>query len=279
MYQLPPVPAHIGYLTDEQSGRLSQTEPLSYGCLTCDGDKQFRWWADAFDPNQPHEVVDYACDCPGQFVLDRYLSYHGLKRKYANFGWADVLDVNPDAHKAVLDYLANFRGYCRQGTGLLLHGPSGNGKSMLASLVLRYAISTGQRGFWTTFDQMLDLYTTGWRDNAERAWFDKMVRYAPVLVMDDLGKEHAARYETARASLDSVFRTRVQAGLVTMLTTNAERERFKETYKGAILSLSDEACLEVRLTTDDWRGRKFSLDQQEVRDGLTRPITLGGPAR
>ena len=164
--------------------------------------------------------------------------------------------------------------HMRQGTGLFLHGRNGNGKTLLSSLVFRKLLSLGHTGYWATYNEMLALYTSGWRDPDERAWFDATVQRADVLVIDDLGKESVGFQGVSMPALDLVFRARMQAGHVTIFTTNMEEEQFHTRYSSSMTSLVSEACLSREFAAEDWRPTYAGVKEYEVSQGIVRPFAL-----
>lgn len=279
MLTLPSLPPTIRSLTSAESDRLKTKQVIRGSiddwCPTCGGEKSFRWYVDTNVPFEQREVDEYACSCIDQFRLWRYFGYHGLGDLYARFSWGDAHGVSVQTREFVEGYLADLAYHARQGNGLFLHGTNGNGKTLLASLVFRRFLREGYVGYWATWNEMLDLYTTGWRDNEERAWFDATVRNAQVLVIDDLGKESIGRAGVAMPALDSMFRARVQSGQVTIMTTNESADGFRERYSKAIVSLAAEACIDHHFAGADYRAEWAKMKTFERETRLTRPLTFG----
>lgn len=283
MTQLPALPPSVRPLTSAESDRLVGKQaihgPIDLWCPTCFGAKTFRWWNDMSIPLTQRDPVQYDCPCYEQFLLWRWFGYHGVER-YGRTFWGDAFAVPKPIMDKVEDYLSDMDWYSQRGHGLYLHGLTGNGKTLLASLVLRRYMEKGYTGFFATWDTMLDQYTSGWRDEEERAWFDQTVRAAQVLVIDDLGKENANRGEVGRAALDSVIRGRVQGGRVTILTTNLNDADFTKLYSSSIVSLAHEVCESIQFVGSDFRspgdGVRFpDLLNMERTGHLTRPMTFG----
>jgi hypothetical protein len=282
MTSLLQVPPTLRALTDEEIERVDRDHPrpedktIDTWCPTCWGTKRFTFYAadELKLPHRERRLSDYECICLGQFKLWRLFHYTGLGEHYGRLGWADVLGVDGGVFEFIHDYLANLEMHLRQGTGLYLTGPNGNGKTLLASLVFRHFLALGYSGCWTTYNEMLDLYSATWRNQDEKAWFDNTVKRAQVLVIDDLGKESVNLQAMSNAALDMVFRHRVQSGHVTILTTNMADDELRERYSRSMISLITEACLSRAVPGEDWRQAYFEIKQYETMRYIVRPFTL-----
>lgn len=279
MRTLLPLPPAIRTLGDAETDRLRR----QYGdiqssladCPTCRGRLTFRWYDDMLLPEEKRQVVDYECNCVDQFRLSRYLLNAGMDRVYGRYFWGDANRVDPKTYEFAMEYHENASAYLDNGTGIFLHGERGNGKSLIASLIFKQLLGLGATGYWTTFDQMLDRYSSTWRDVEERAWFDRTVRNARVLVVDDIGREAPNRQAMSTSAVDSIFRTRTQSGLATLVTTNLKEGDFQTRYTASVTSLVNEMCLHQHVIGEDWRTRLAAVHLADIRNGLSRPYTLG----
>ena len=73
------------------------------------------------------------------------------------------------------------------------------------------------------------------------------------VALDDLGKEHLGRSGFQFAELDSLFRTRYQRGLPTLLSSNTPMKDWPETYSPSFESFIHEACAIFPMTMRDYR--------------------------
>lgn len=278
MNLLTPLPAHVGLLNDVDNERLEQLfklPPDSAHCATCDGTGTFRFYDDMRKPELEREVVDYICPCFEQFVLQRYLLNAGIGTAFAQLFWGDATGVDAKTVQVVLDYAKKIDNYLAHGLGLFLHGEHGNGKSLVSSLLLKKLLSEGYDGYWITLDEMLSRYQETWRGGKdERSWFDRRMRNVRVLVVDDMGREFEGR-TTAASSVDTIFRTRVQNGLTTIITTNLTQEKFIARYTNGIESLVTEACIHHEVIGGDWREALRERKRREVELDIRRPFTFG----
>lgn len=242
----------------------------------CRASRSFRFYDDIELPVAERTVVEYTCPCEDQFRLSRYLLHCGIGLRYARMWWGDTQAAAPASQAFIINYAVECERYANNGIGLFLHGNNGNGKTMFATLMLKKFLSLGYDGYWTTFDQLLDRYTSTWRNPEERIWFDRTVRNAPVLVVDDVGRESSGRKSTVSvAAIDSMFRTRAQNALTTIVTTNESREQFMLGYSKAVASLVSETCLAHEFVGADWREQAHQQVTREMALGISRPVTLG----
>lgn len=271
-YLPPPPPAGIRLLSDPERARLEEdypAVPTSYeDCLTCGGDKTFQWW----HPEQPDQVADWQCDCPGQWVLHRYLLHCGVGTYYQRLGWRDVR-AEQGAVDFVHAYLARADAYVRAGIGMVLHGTKGNGKTLLSSLALKRLIGDGYDARFVTMIELLDAYTAGWRDSERKVSFDGRLKNVRLLVIDDLGKELRGN-DLPRATIDEVLRHRIAGGFPTWVTTNKTLDELAGVYGEFVMSLLTEQSVSYHFTGPDYRPEVLGRRADEVGAGLTRPVML-----
>lgn len=273
--QLSPNPAAVRILRTDETTRLRARYPdlprTPRDCKTCRGTGTFRWYADG----SRTEIADYECDCDEQFLLHRWLLNSGVELHYQRLAWTDAATVETAALDVAGDYINNVDHYIAAGLGLVFHGGYGTGKTLLSSLLLKSLLGRGVDGYFATFQDLLDTYTKGWRDDEQATWFDKRVRNAGILVIDDIGRENHNRSAVVESALDSVLRSRVSADRPTLITTNKSIEDIGTLYSGNAVSLLSESSLVYRFTGADFRPRLNDRNRTEAQNRLTRPLVLG----
>lgn len=286
MFELEPPPAGVRLLTNPEVERLQARYrdllPRSPDeCPTCRlpawpkpgrATGEFVWW----NPDRTG-YGHWKCNCVDQWTLNRYFLNAGIEVAYQRLGWADVTHVDPAIVATVQEYLVNAEGYVRAGYGLILHGRQGNGKTMLATLVLKHLLGEGYSGYFTTFADLIAVFTQTWRKDEERAWFDQCIRNVAFLVVDDPGREYGGAIGAgiAGAAFDAVLRHRVAASLPTIVTTNLDPEKFEESYGGNIIGLLSEKSVGVPFSSESFRKEHKARTKQEIDLGLVRPVVVG----
>lgn len=277
MHQLPPLPDTIRVLTADESERLDTLYPnlpkSLTDCVTCGGKKKFLWYED-YGTSEDRNVVEYECPCSDQFILHKYLLNAGVLKSGQRLALGDCIEVDEKALDAAAEYLESADYYVNRGIGMIFHGTHGSGKTLLSTIMLKQLLGVGIDGYFTTFTNLLDNFAAGWRDDKNRAWFERRVRNAALLVVDDIGREMAGRNSMASASLDNVFRSRVQDSLPTIVTTNLSMHDFEQSYSTGVMSLVSETSLSYEFAGRDFRPTQRDRNRKEAMQRLSRPITL-----
>jgi len=150
------------------------------------------------------------------------------------------------------------------GLGLALVGLPGHGKTTLASVALQELIrtmpvSSNQPGLFMDYPKYLRLEKESWTDSEAKDLIQKIngdVRDAiPLFILDDLGKEYRTASGWSENMFDAVLRSRFNAGLPTIVTTNVKFSKWRSTYGEAMESFAHEAFMwaDVELETGDRR--------------------------
>lgn len=271
-----PLPPGIRVLSDEEGSRLNSLYPdlpkTLAQCVTCKGQQTFIWRGAGGEPTR------FDCDCVSQRIMHRYFLHSGIGLRYQRLSWVDLdtQAVDQTALSRVLDYAEHAEHYVSIGAGLMLQGKDmGTGKTMMATLLLKRLLADGIDGYFTQFNEMLDAHTAGWRDEEQKVWFDRRVRNAGVLVIDDVGRENKNRIDVIEAMFDSVLRARHDNCKPTIITTNKTAEEFESLYRSNIMSLLSETSETVQVRGADYRPQVKAKQAEERTLGLTRPVVVG----
>jgi DNA replication protein DnaC len=274
--EIPPNPLAIRTLRDDELARLRESRPdlptTPRNCVTCAGRGTFRW------KDAQGEPTDWTCNCVEQFVLHRYLLHAGIDLRYQRLGWADVKRPAPGSVDLVWDYVENSDFYLTGGAGLTLFGDIGTGKTLLGTLLLKSLLAQGHDCYSTTFYNMINAHTRGWRDKDQEAWFVRRITNAKVLLIDDIGREvknDAASLRVIESMFDHVIRSRVAACRPTIVTTNLTDGEFLTLYKSNVLSLLAGSNIRHHFKGESYRdGPEMARLDDERKARLTRPIVL-----
>jgi DNA replication protein DnaC len=267
-------PPTIRTLTSEEAERLRRTYPdcpsTPAQCITCKGTGKFTWW-DEPASNQ-RLAVEYECPCKDQWVLHRRLLISGIGEAYQRLSWADMTWCEDGALEMALDYHDRREVYIDNGYGLLFHGEKATGKTALATLLLKRLIGDGVDGYFTTFNEMIQVFTSGWSTPDDKDWFHRRIKNARVLVIDDPGKEmHSS---LPGPLLDEVLRHRTAGLRPTIITTNHTLKQFAEKYGEYVMSLLQERCHTYEFKGSPARLKANTRSEQEMDMGLKRPLVL-----
>jgi len=202
----------------------------------------------------------------------------------ARLGW--TLDDCTDAPKTVIEGLRRWldgvregkvilaAGNPRCGRGVLLYGQPGRGKTTLAlatiqDMLLDFPLEAFapaenrvlvRPAYFATFNDILDLkgQTMGDAEDLEEEnrLYDGMLGKCRddaynirVLIIDDVGKEHASLSGWQKSMLHHILRTRFNNGLPTIVTTNIARDDWSATYGDATGSFVKEAFIYIPVET------------------------------
>jgi DNA replication protein DnaC len=285
-----PLPPGIGTLLNPEGAELAAEHsnlPHSPAeCITCHGTKTFRWYVDAGYT----EVGYYACPCEDQYIAHRYFLRAGIPLNYQRMHWTDLHTEDKARDEAIGDYVENAEGYLNAGTGMILTGEAGAGKTLISALLLKRLLGTvgtdgkSRTGRMVDTSRLVTEYMATWsRDGASMAKYrlNRDVLNVDILVVDDLGRERQGgthdqnARSAAQSSLEAIFRHRVQACLPTIVSTNKTSGDLHGSYGSHITNVLDECSVIVNFTGENGRPVTQRRTIAEVQKRLVRPIFYG----
>ena len=151
------------------------------------------------------------------------------------------------------------------GLGLLLIGEPGHGKTTLASVALQELIRTmAIPGLFMDYPKYLRMEKESWAQGENKDKLRETVReiygdakYSmPIFVLDDLGKEYTTQSGWSENTFDALLRSRFNAGLPTVITTNVPLNKWRAAYGEPMASFAYEAFIEVKVESDKGDRRK-----------------------
>ena len=163
------------------------------------------------------------------------------------------------------------------GVGMVLVGEPGHGKTTLASTALqslirgmspealgspgRYPKNVGvfmdypkllriQKSQFSNFDEDVQRQLDGLYGDSD------ILTNVPFFVLDDLGKEYRTASEWAENQFDALIRSRFNAGLPTIITTNVPLAQWGQVYGTPMGSFINEAFVPIAVTAPKGDRRK-----------------------
>lgn len=162
-------------------------------------------------------------------------------------------------------YVANFDTMRKQGTGLLLCGQVGTGKSFLAAAIANELISQGTPCLMTNFSRIIS--RIGEKFGGDQKYLDNLNRF-DLLVIDDLGAERDTEYTWEKVM--DVIDARYRAGLPIIITTNLGPKDLTDRAdirRQRVFSRLKEMCVLLEVKGPDRRGKKMQ-DKLETAKSL-----------
>ena len=301
-FRLPLLPPEVVPLDGEDADRVTKELDGRFStpqdCPTCGGSKQFRWYTHAgLEVDGPcsrgvmspvpvdrlisalpaTEIGWFDCPCEDQWESLRYMMGAGVGLHDQKLSLSDLVSDEP--RQALWRYSEHFKEYIRAGTGMLMYGSNGNGKTMAAVLLAKDLLSQGVKAYFTTYAQLIQTAFASYQSEEAKEWYYQKVRGAHLLVIDDVGKELRMGMQrdisnVAVHLIDDVLRHRYSTGLPTVVTTNELLVGLTAGYGSGVLSLMSENMITFNFTGGDWRTKARARFDAEVDQGLTRPIVF-----
>lgn len=164
-------------------------------------------------------------------------------------------------------YVANFDAMRSQGTGLLLCGSVGTGKSFLAAAIANELISQGTPCLMTNFSRIISRISE--KFGGDQKYLDDLNRF-DLLIIDDLGAERDSEFTWEKVM--NVIDARYRAGLPLIVTTNLNPKDLydpSDIRRQRVFSRLKEMCIFLEVNGADRRSKK-------MQDKLTAAKSLLG---
>lgn len=199
--------------------------------------------------------------------IERMQQRAGMGNRERRKTFAD-LEQTPDNYAAIMTAKEYAQSYidreARRKPSLFICGDLGTGKTHLAAAMANAIIEQGRPVKYATFSQMTQeiraaFYAESKETEAETA---RKYKTAPLLFLDDLGKEKATEWSTAQ--LFALIDDRYNNGRPTVITSNYTLDELtdKLTPPGgdkmtaaAIVDRLWEDCQQVQINGQSWRRR------------------------
>lgn len=163
-------------------------------------------------------------------------------------------------------YVANFDAMREQGTGLLLCGQVGTGKSFLAAAIGNELIDQGTPCLMTNFSRIISRVSE--KFGGDQKYLDDLNRF-DLLIIDDLGVERDTEFTWEKVM--NVIDARYRAGLPLIITTNLEPKDFTDRgdiRRQRVFSRLKEMCVCLEVRGVDRRSKKMQDKLQTAKSLL-----------
>ncbi len=195
----------------------------------------------------------------------------------AKYTFANDDGSNPKITEVMKNYIANFATFYETGTGLLLYGGCGTGKTFAACEVANALIDKGHPVLATNIAkilnppspwsaQSLNFIPTSTYDRMPH--MDTLSKYR-LLIIDDLGAERDTSY--AKEQVYNVIDSRYRTGLPMIITTNMSIEELKKPRDIASVRIYDrilERCFPVEVNGKSHRRKAIIENYADTKEKL-----------
>ena len=194
----------------------------------------------------------------------RKMGFPDAEMQRCNFDLDD--NQNPKITNAAKKYVENFKDIKKRGSGLLLFGNVGSGKTFTAACVANALIDRGYPCLVTNFARLTN--TISGMYDGKQAYIDGLNKF-DLLVIDDLGSERETEYmgEIVHNIIDSRYR----ANLPLIITTNlslTDLQNPSDVRKQRIYSRLLEMCIPINVPGDDRRLKKGKNEYEYMKNIL-----------
>ena len=207
------------------------------------------------------------CDCKKE-ELNKYKEYEQLMERdkakkvcFMQSNMADWTFANDDKQNekisnAMKRYVEQFESdFRKSGTGLLLYGSVGTGKTYYAACIANELIDKGYRVLMTNFARLTNQLQGKFEGKQE--YLDSLNDYS-LLIIDDLGAERDSEY--MQEIVFNIIDARYRSGLPFIITTNLSLNELMNTDKLAHKRIYDrilERCHPVKVDGKSRRTENF----------------------
>lgn len=165
------------------------------------------------------------------------------------------------------NYVAQWPQMLRSGSGLLLWGNVGTGKTYIAACIANALLDKGVSVLMTSFARMLGALP-GPASGEQTETIDQWIRY-PLLIIDDLGIERDTPYTMEQVY--HIIDSRYRSGKPMIITTNLTMQELEHPESREKMRIYDrilECCTPVRVDGTHIRGAKRTENREFAREYL-----------
>ncbi len=200
------------------------------------------------------------CECRADMIARRRAANlsNVLPKRYRNASLESTVmhDIRARARTQVREverYLADLETQLESGRGLWFFGRPGTGKTELAMLVSKTALTAGHSVAIYTMPRLLAEIRKTYDDGSDTTYLDLLDRLAEVdlLHLDDVGAQQTSPWVLEQ--LYAIVNARYEEERAIILTTNLEREELAAQIGERTVSRLEHMCVVLPLTGEDQR--------------------------
>lgn len=193
----------------------------------------------------------------------RRACFQGTNR--ADWSFENDDKQRPQLSQAMQRYAEQFDEYLDSGSGLILYGPKGTGKTYMAASIANRVIDKGYSAYMTNFSQAANNLQATFE---KQEYIDQLCNY-DLLAIDDLGTERKSEF--MQEQVFNIIDARYRSGKPIVITTNLTTEELGQPGKiesGRIYDRILERCLPVKVDGNSRRRQKAATSWQQMRANL-----------
>jgi DNA replication protein DnaC len=237
-------------------------------CKVCE--KRVETIINVFGKNKKVRCI---CECKKK-ELDEYKEYEKLQERekikkvcfmqsnMADWTFANDDKKNKELSDAMRKYADQFEEFKKSGTGLLLYGSVGTGKTYYSACISNELIDKGYTVLMTNFARLTNQLQGKFEGKQE--YLDSLNDYS-LLIIDDLGAERNSEY--MQEIIFNIIDARYRSGLPFIITTNLTIDVMMSTDNIANKRIYDrilERCYPVKVDGTSRRTESFKNNIMEV---------------
>lgn len=268
----------FGNVINEISGTVPHSEKEYMGedgllhCLICHRNVQTE-----VEFMGKKKVVRCICDCrrkemdafnerEKQINIDRKRNVCFMEAKMKDWTFQNDDRKNAEISDAIKNYAEKFEDFKKEGTGLLLYGTVGTGKTYYAACIANSLLDKDIDVLMTNFS-ILTNKIAGMKEGKQN-YIDSLNKYK-LLIIDDLGIERNTEY--MQEMVFNIIDCRYRSGLPFIITTNLTAAELKKTSDVGYSRIYDrilERCFPIEVSGASRRRQNLKDNYKNVKEKL-----------
>jgi DNA replication protein DnaC len=159
--------------------------------------------------------------------------------------------------KYITPYLRNIDKNIAKGDGFLFFGNNGRGKTATAVLIAMEARRNFASVYFIQTEELREYVLSKEMFDDNYSVLDR-VKEVDLLILDDLGKEHADQNAWSAKLIENVLRVRIANKRSTIITTNMKSKKMSEKYSNSMIQAMKESLYQIAFIGDNLRKEKNS---------------------